>query len=150
MDAVRLGFADEIGSDAQAFEKAAELAGIANYEKVNVNVEVNRLFIQDLRRIYSANGDAETPLTEADARLMDVFVNRQTPSLPGSDELFGELGDVPVPDAPAGTGQWVDLEGLKRPLEQGVLGVSPEQAFPELPVESNRPRFYYLHLGASP
>ena len=150
MDAVRLGFADEIGSDAQAFEKAAELAGIANYEKVNVNVEVNRLFIQDLRRIYSANGDTETPLTEADARLMDVFVNRQTPSLPGSDELFSELGDVPAPDAPAAAGQWVDREGLKRPLEQGVLGVSPEEAFPELPVDADRPRFYYLHLGASP
>ena len=43
MEAVRLGLADEIGSDVHAFEKAAELAGVSDYEIVNINVEVNRL-----------------------------------------------------------------------------------------------------------
>ena len=92
MDAVRLGFADEIGSDAQAYEKAAELAGVANYELVNVNVEVNRLFVQELRRIYSAGGQGETPLTEADARLMNIFINRQSPENPAAGEPVSEYG----------------------------------------------------------
>ena len=150
MDAVRLGFADEIGSDSQAYEKAAELAGVSNYELLDVNVEVNRLFIQNLRRIYSAGGNAETPLTEADARLMDIFVSGQSPDSPASDQLLTEFDDVPPVDASALTDQWVDLKGLRRPLEHGVLGVPPQEAFPDLPVDMNRPRFYYLHVGANP
>ena len=31
---------DEIGGDTQAIQKAADLAGISNYEMVDVNVEV--------------------------------------------------------------------------------------------------------------
>ena len=150
MDAVRLGFVDEIGSDGQAFEKASDLAGIANYELVNVNVEVNRLFVQNLRRIYSAGGDVDTPLTEADARLMDIFVNRQSPEVPASDTLISEIEAASQLEPSSGTDQWVDLAGLKSPLEHGVLGVSPQEAFPELQVDFNRPKFYYLHVGANP
>lgn len=130
--------------------KLSELAGISNYELVNVNVEVNRLFVQDLRRIYSANGDAETPLSEADARLMDIFVNRQSQQAPASDPLLGQLEDAAQVEPSWGTDQWVNMEGLKRPLEHGVLGVPPQEAFPELPVDFNRPQFYYLHVGANP
>ena len=155
MDAVRLGLADEIGSDAQAYEKAAELAGISNYELVNVNVEVNRLFVQDLRRIYSAGGSGETPLTEADARLMNLFLRSQSPEGSSSDKLLSEFEDPQAVGAPSTFDQWaagsqMDLEALKRPLEHGVLGVSPEDAFPDLPLEVNRPQFYYLHVGAAP
>ena len=161
MDAVRLGLADEIGSDTQAYEKAADLAGIANYELVNVNVEVNRLFVQELRRIYSASGDGETPLTEADARLMNIFTNRQSPQRQSSDGLLGEFDDAPqVSDSATSDGgpvygdsiygNPVDLDALKRPLEQGVLGIPPEEAFPDFPVEINQPQFYYLYVGATP
>ena len=150
MDAVRLGFADEIGSDAQAYEKAAELAGVANYELVNVNVEVNRLFVQELRRIYSAGGQGETPLTEADARLMNIFINRQSPENPAAGEPVSEYGSDSEIDPALAADEWVDLQALKRPLEHGVLGVSPQDAFPELPLDMNRPQFYYLHVGAGP
>lgn len=150
MDAVRLGLADEIGSDSQAFEKAAELAGIANYELVNVNVEVNRLFVQELRRIYSAGGDGETPLSEADAQLMSIFINRQSPVSPSAQEPVSEFGSDSELAFPIETDEWVDLQALKRPLEHGVLGVSPQDAFPELPLDVNRPQFYYLHVGAGP
>ena len=150
MDAVRLGFADEIGSDAQAYEKAAELAGVANYELVNVNVEVNRLFVQELRRIYSAGGQGETPLTEADARLMNIFINRQSPENPAAGEPVSEYGSDSEIDPALAADEWVDLQALQRPLEHGVLGVSPQDAFPELPLDMNRPQFYYLHVGAGP
>ena len=159
MDAVRLGLADEIGSDSQAYEKAADLAGISNYELVNVNVEVNRLFVQELRRIYSAAGSADVPLTEADARLMDLFISRQPPAGPSPEVLTdarpGNLDDLQQPGVAPDLDRWangnpVGLESLKRPLEQGVLGVSPQEAFPDLPLEVNRPQFYYLHVGAAP
>ena len=154
VDAVRLGFADGIGSDAQALEKAAELAGIANYEMVNVNVEVNRQFVQNLRRIYSSNGDADAPLTEADARLMDIFVSRQSPDAGNSGAVPEEIisgSEVPSEvDSTNDFNQWVNVDGLQKPLEYGVLGVPPEEAFPELPVEFHQPKFYYLHIGANP
>ena len=157
MDAVRLGLADEIGSDAQAYDKAAELAGIANYELVNVNVEVNRLFVQNLRRIYSSSGDANAPLTEADAWLMDLFASRQLPQAPPPAILTGELeSDDPAGQeaVPAWSGETparpFDLDALKLPLEHGVLGVPPEEVFPEFPVEMSRPQFYYLYVGAAP
>ena len=151
MEAVSLGLADEIGSDSHAYAKAAELAGISNYELVNVNVEVNRLFVQELRRIYSANGDAETPLTEADARLMNILVNGQSPERQFSDATPEEFPASPeVGDAKAVDGRQVTLEALKRPLEHGVLGVPPQEAFPDFPVEINQPQFYYLYVGVAP
>ena len=78
MEAVSLGLVDEIGSDTEAFKKVAELAGIRNYSLVNVNVEVNRLFVQDLRRIYSSAGDVNEPLTESDVNLLEILASRNS------------------------------------------------------------------------
>ena len=39
VDAVRLGLVDEIGSDSDAIQKAADLAGISNYGLVDVNLK---------------------------------------------------------------------------------------------------------------
>ena len=158
MDAVRLGFADEIGSDSQAYDKAAELAGIENYELVNVNVEVNRLFVQELRRIYSADGSANTPLTESDTHLMNVFISRQSPQIPASAGQAGEQGgnielgneNAELSATETWTDGWVDQQALKRPLEHNVFGVSPQEAFPDLPMDVSHPQFYYLHVGAGP
>ena len=51
VDAVRLGLVDEIGSDSDAIQKAAELAGISNYDLVDVNLEVQVEFFRELQRI---------------------------------------------------------------------------------------------------
>ena len=163
MEAVRLGLADEIGSDGQAYDKAAELAGISNYDLVNVNVEVNRLFIQDLRRIYSSGGDVETPLTEADTQLLTILANRQSPQRQDSDGLFpdrlsglpelgaGDLEESRLADGSDGTvGAPIDLEAIKLPLEYGVLGAPVNAAFPDFPMEIKQPKFYYLYVGAGP
>ncbi|MFQ5887192.1 MAG: S49 family peptidase [Candidatus Hydrothermarchaeales archaeon] len=40
MDALKLGLIDEIGSNEDAYDKAAELAGIRNYRLVNINDEL--------------------------------------------------------------------------------------------------------------
>ncbi len=163
MEAVRLGLADEIGSDSQAYAKAAELAGISNYDLLNVNVEVNRLFIQDLRRIYSSGGDVETPLTEADTQLLTILANRQSPQRQDSDGLFpdrlsghpelgaGDLEESRLADGADGTvGAPVDLEAIKLPLEYGVLGAPVNAVFPDFPMEIKQPKFYYLYVGAGP
>jgi protease-4 len=163
MEAVRLGLADEIGSDSHAYAKAAELAGISNYDLLNVNVEVNRLFIQDLRRIYSSSGDVETPLTEADTQLLTILANRQSPQRQVSDDLFPDgLSGVPELDASDSQESWlaegangtvgapVDLEAIKLPLEYGILGAPANAAFPDFPMEIKQPKFYYLYVGAGP
>lgn len=160
MEGVALGLADEVGSDAQAYDKAAELAGITGYDLVNVNVEVNRIFVQELRRIYSAGGDGETPLTEGDLRLINLLSSRQSPErqLPGGlvNDLAGAGGPAAGGAAAAATATTaagavpVNLEALKRPLEHGVLGVPPQETFPDFPVAINQPQFYYLYVGATP
>ena len=53
MEAVRLGLVDAIGGDSDAIEKAADLANIAHYDLVDVNMEVLRQFVQSLRRIFN-------------------------------------------------------------------------------------------------
>ncbi len=54
VEAVRLGLVDELGSDADGFAKAAELAGISNYGFVDVNEKVLRESILRTRRIFSS------------------------------------------------------------------------------------------------
>ena len=53
MEAVRLGLMDEIGSYTDAIEKAASLAGISNYELVDVNEKVQRQFVEQFLRIFA-------------------------------------------------------------------------------------------------
>ena len=81
---------------------------------------------------------------------MDIFISNQTPASATSGELIGDFGADPQLGSDSATDEWVDLQALKRPLEQGVLGVSPQEAFPDLPVDMKRPQFYYLHVGAGP
>ncbi len=92
MDGVRLGLVDAIGSETDAIEKAASLAGISNYELVDVNEKVFREFILQLKRIF-ASEDGEVP-QEVDLsdiqRLRTIFTT--------SGEQEGEDG-VP-PDFP--------------------------------------------------
>ena len=152
MEAVRLGLADEIGSDSDALEKAAELAGIGDYEIVDVNVEVNRRFVQNLRRIYSSSGDVDTPLTAADAQLMGLLANRQTTAAAGAAEPAA-LPDTPQAgwtESLESAGGAADLAAVERPLEYGVFGASLRETFPDFPLEINQPEFYYLYVGAAP
>ena len=155
MEAVALGLVDEVGSDADAFNKAAELAGIRNYDTVNVNVEVNRLFVQDLRRIYSSGGDVDTPLTEADIQVLNLLANR-SPMLqqydPGAADAPSLVGEDPTgPGIERDiftTSLLEDYRLMHRPMEYGILGAPAEAQFPNLPLEVNRPQFYYLYVGA--
>lgn len=149
MEAVALGLVDEIGSDTEAYDKVAELAGIRRYSLVNVNVEVNRLFVQDLRRIYSSSGNANEPLIESDVNLLRILASRNSP--PGQEVSSQEGEATELVQTMDQKELALHREGygfINRPLEYGVFGVPTKQQFPNLPLEMNRPQFYYLYVGA--
>ncbi|MCH9035801.1 MAG: S49 family peptidase, partial [Chloroflexi bacterium] len=52
IEGVQVGLADAIGSDTEAIEKAAELAGVSNYGTVNINAKVQRQFNETLRWVF--------------------------------------------------------------------------------------------------
>ena len=149
MEAVALGLVDEVGSDTNAFKKVAELAGIRNYGLVNVNVEVNRLFVQDLRRIYSSAGDVDQPLSESDVTLLKILASRNPMVEPVSPEMGENPSEFPEIGDPIADSLYDDsYSPLERPMEYGILGGPASQQFPDLPLEINHPQFYYLYVGA--
>ena len=80
LDAVKLGLVDGIGSDSDAMEKAAELAGISNYGTVDVNAEVLREIILRSRRIFSSEySDPTIDQTEAIPSLVLDNIDRDNP-----------------------------------------------------------------------
>jgi protease-4 len=136
MEAVRLGLADEIGDDSAAIEKAASLAGISNYELVDINVEVDRLFVQKVRRVFDSSdgGSAVLDLSTLLRRRLDG----------GADSL----------DTPAGAGTGpppaVSLGGLHRFMLTGSLTGTQDDPLPGFPVTINRPNIYYMYAGQTP
>jgi ClpP class serine protease len=59
MEALRLGLIDRLGTDGDAIDRAAELAGISDFEIVNVNVEALRLRAKQFERIFGRPPDTE-------------------------------------------------------------------------------------------
>ena len=136
IDAVRLGLADEIGSDADAMQKAAELAGIANYGLVDVNLEVQIEVIRELQRILEPlDSGGESGLVDT----LDLL----TP-----DDGSGD----PVLDAySGGNGSGVSgLQALQGFVLDRQLSTNQEDPLPEFPLSIGRPNFYYLYVGNAP
>ena len=61
VEAVHYGLADAIGSDSDAIEKAAELAGLSHYDVVDVNLAV---LLEALRALRAEQADPALPLGE--------------------------------------------------------------------------------------
>ena len=137
VEAVRLGLADEVGSDADAIQKAAEMAGISNYELVDVNTEVDRLFIQKLRRIFGESLDAPPDGDFTNALAVLALAQSRGESLSGLEQLEG-------------------IEDLGQPTEQrdmlrsGVLSQTQEDPLPGFPLEIYKPNIYYIYAGQHP
>ncbi len=97
--AQQLGLIDKIGSDVDAIEEAASLAGIDNYELVDVNAEVTKLQVEEFRRIFgtdpvvSVGDNAEPPVSAAETlgRIGRLFP-------PTGDALVagGVPADIPI------------------------------------------------------
>ena len=135
VEAVQLGLVDAMGNDSDAIEKVADMAGISNYELVDINTEVDRLFIQKHRRIFAASEDGEPPA-----------------------DLSGALALMSLAQGdPAGglnrLGYEADLSGsseLRNLLRSGILQQTQEDPLPGFPLEISRPKIYYIYAGPYP
>lgn len=135
IDAVRTGLVDEIGSDADAIRKAAELAGISNYGLVDVNLEVQIDVFQELARILE-------PLeSEGGPGLADAL------GLLGTDPGAGNLA---LEAYPAENDDASRLGALRGFVLERQLSTDQEDPLPELPMGIGQPNFYYLYVGNAP
>ena len=133
MEAVRLGLADEIGDQTEAIEKAAAMAGITDYELVDVNVEVDRLFVQKIRRIFAASDGQEADL------LLPALLG-----LPAGVDASGE----PINTAVVDQGQEqrkVSLGELREFMINGALTDAQEDPLPGFPLGNSTPQ-HLLHV----
>jgi len=87
--AKHFGLIDEIGSDVDAIRAAARLAGIDNYELVDVNAEVTKHQVEEFRRIFGTD---------------PVFPGVETPGSPvNAAEVLGRIGRLFPPTGDAQT-----------------------------------------------
>jgi len=136
LESVRLGLADEIGDDTDAIAKAASLAGISNYDLVDVNTEVARIFNEKLRRIIDpliAGGDSFGP---ADFTALFNLLKTEEGSAQPLGSLEGGTGLI--------LGQALDAPLLSRGGRQ-----SQEDVLPGFPLKINGSNVYYLYVGPS-
>ena len=128
VEAVRLGLVDGVGGDTEAIEKTASLAGISNYDLVDVNTEVFRIFFQKIARQL----EPLALLRADDPALADIRARR----------ALGRVEDSPAPvDDPSG------VEMLRRQFLPSGIAQIQEEAPPGFPMELNTPRIYYLYVG---
>ncbi len=137
VEAVKLGLADAIGDDTDAIEKAASMAGISNYELVDVNTEVDRLFVQSLRRVFASSQGSEGELDLAGVLAIISLSqdNVDSVSLPSSSASEVDLPTKRV---------------LRKLLIYGVLSQTQEDPLPGFPLPINRPNIYYIYAGQPP
>ena len=136
MEAVRLGLADEIGDDSAAIKKAASLAGISNYELVDINVEVDRIFVQKVRRVF-ASPDGDSAGLD-----LSTLLRRGVDGGPDTLDTLAGPGTGPEPA--------VSLGELRRFMLTGSLTGTQEDPLPGFPVTINRPNIYYMYAGQTP
>lgn len=137
VEAVQLGLADAIGNDSDAIERVADMAGISNYELVDINVEVDRLFIQKIRRIYAASSDAEPPADLTDVLALMTLAQGQRDPVSGLNRRGYEAG-------------LTGSSELRNVLRSGVLQQTQEDPLPGFPLEISRPNIYYIYAGSYP
>jgi len=137
VEAVQLGLADAIGNDSDAVEKVADMAGISNYELVDINTEVDRLFIQKIRRIFAVSSDAEPP-----ADLSGVLALMSLAQAQG--DPAGGLSRLGYAAGLSGSSELGNL------LRSGVLQQTQEDPLPGFPLEISRPNIYYIYAGPYP
>ena len=137
VEAVQLGLADAIGNDSDAIERVADMAGISNYELVDINTEVDRLFIQKIRRIFAVSSDAEPP-----ADLSGVLALMSLAQAQG--DPAGGLNRLGYAAGLSGSSELGNL------LRSGVLQQTQEDPLPGFPLEISRPNIYYIYAGPYP
>ena len=137
VEAVQLGLADAIGDAADAVEKVAAMAGISNYELVDVNAIVDRLFVERIYRIFAPLDDVGPP-ADLSATLALLHLAQ------GQGDPFNGLNRLGQPADLTGNSELRDL------LRSGVLQQTQEDPLPGFPLEISRPNIYYIYAGPYP
>ena len=131
VESANTGLVDAVGGDADAIEKAAQLAGISNYGLVDVNTEVFRAFNQRFKRIIEplqSGGDSE-----------------QWPVVNGQWTASGGHSLDTGHQSLAGGQQPLDY--VRRYMLPSGMGEEQERALPGFPMKVNGPKVYYLYVG---
>ena len=136
IESVRLGLADAIGDDTDAIAKAASLAGISNYELVDVNTEVSRIFNEKRARINEPLNTGGAFFDPADLVALLNLLNG------------GEDSAQPLGSQDSATGLPLG-QALDRPLLSRANRQNQEDALSGFPLEINGPNVYYLYVGPS-
>ena len=137
VEAMQVGLVDGLGGQTEAIEKAASLGGIANYDLVDVNTEVSRIFNQKLDRIngpLTFGSDASGGLGTA-AFLSLVEAQKTGGSVDQTTLLEGLLA--------------ASADSLRTLPPPGGIGAEPSDALPNFPLTITGPKAYYLYVGSS-
>ena len=97
MEGVRLGLVDAIGSDTDAIEKAASLAGISDYNLVDVSIETLRLFVQKGTRIFESSETEQVPFQVNDMESLGEFLRSLASGVTSEETLPGLPNDMNLP-----------------------------------------------------
>ncbi len=126
------GLVDEIGSDTDAIEKAASLAGVSNYELVDINAQVLRRNNETLRWVF-------------DPLLLDFKQpERQPQAASSADSALPSQGFVGIDGSPI---LMANSDALTEILPFGGVGKGQTEALPGFPQTVNHPNIYYLYVG---
>jgi ClpP class serine protease len=128
VEAMRLGLVDAIGDDTDGIEKAASLAGISDYELVDVNVEVFRSMVQKFRRIFEASEGQGVQSNQGDIRTL-MALSR------GKDDTLQPLDTV------------ANMPMLRRLFLPSGIGELQKDSLPGFPLKVTMPNLYYLYVG---
>ena len=132
-EAVRLGLVDEVGGESEAIRKAAALAGISNYDLVDVNTEVFRIFNEKFMRIVEPLG----PL------LISAVAERGSVDVPTLVGLPEDTGDTSHPLDGIISGSTIRRFLLPSGIRETEALLSGHS------LGINTPRVYYLYVGPS-
>ena len=92
LEAVQLGLIDAIGSESDAVEKSADLAGVSNYDLVNVNERVLREFVLQQERIFDTSVSDQSEFEMSDV----ASLRAMTSAARGTDGQTGTPANFPV------------------------------------------------------
>ncbi len=137
MEAMQVGLIDGLGGRTDAIERSASLAGIANYDLVDVNTEVSRIFNQKLDRINAPLRFSSDPSGGLDAAAFLSLIDGQGTGGPGDRSTL--LKDLIAASSDS-------LLTLPPP---GGIGADPKEALPDFPLAITGPKAYYLYVGPS-
>ena len=135
MEAIQVGLIDGLGGQTEAIEKSASLAGIANYDLVDVNTEVSRMFNQKLDRINGPLRSGSDPSGTLGTAAFLSLIDQQKSG--GPEDRSTLLQGLLAASADA-------LRTLPPP---GGIGADPAEALPDFPLTITGPKANYLYVG---